>query len=145
MKGVILTAEALQREVDYFLKQDAFAFDIESMDGPLPDTRGVAAHNRVVWLSLATHGRVITIPLGHPNGKVMLHRAYRKKMIQIFAMKTTIASAEVQNGASPRLSIGPHGKCQPPRNRMVIIAHMSTMFRYSPIMKSRYGVEEYST
>jgi hypothetical protein len=37
------------------------------------------------------------------------------------------------------------GPCQPPRNRMVIIAHISTMLRYSPSMKRRYGVEPYST
>ena len=37
------------------------------------------------------------------------------------------------------------GGSQPPRNRIDIIAHISTMLRYSPIMKSRYGVEEYST
>lgn len=79
MKGVILTAEALQKEVDYFLKQDAFAFDIESMEGPLSGTRGVPAHNKVVWISLATHGRVITIPLGHPNGKWLLRKAFGKQ------------------------------------------------------------------
>ena len=37
------------------------------------------------------------------------------------------------------------GGSQPPKNRMVLIAHISTMFRYSPSMNSRYGVEEYST
>src|SRR5688572_25286957 len=34
---------------------------------------------------------------------------------------------------------------QPPKNRMAASVHIRTMFRYSPIMKSRYGVEEYST
>src|SRR5687767_15592341 len=37
------------------------------------------------------------------------------------------------------------GGSQPPRNRIDIIAHIRTMFRYSPTMKSKYGVEEYST
>lgn len=79
MDGVILTEEALKREVSYFLRQEAFAFDIESMDGALPDTRGVPAHNRVVWISLATYGRTITIPMGHPNGDVLLRPAHKKK------------------------------------------------------------------
>src|SRR5476649_2345530 len=37
------------------------------------------------------------------------------------------------------------GGSQPPRNRMVHIAHISTMERYSPRKNSRNGVEEYST
>jgi DNA polymerase I-like protein with 3'-5' exonuclease and polymerase domains len=79
MDGLILTEEQLRKEVEYFLKQDAFCFDIESMNGVEPDTRGVPAHNRVVWIAMATHGRTIVIPLGHPNGDVLLQRAHRKK------------------------------------------------------------------
>src|SRR5262245_19707754 len=37
------------------------------------------------------------------------------------------------------------GGSQPPKKRIDIIAHISTMLRYSPTMNSRYGVEEYST
>src|SRR6476620_12516576 len=37
------------------------------------------------------------------------------------------------------------GDSQPPKNRIVIMAHMPTMATYSPSMNSRYGVEEYST
>lgn len=79
MDGVIFTEEQLKSEVEYFLTQDAFVFDIESMNGAYPDTRGVPAHNRVVWISLATYGRTIVIPMGHPNGDVMLQRAHKKK------------------------------------------------------------------
>jgi DNA polymerase I-like protein with 3'-5' exonuclease and polymerase domains len=79
VEGVILTEEALRKEVAYFLKQDAFAFDIESMDGAQPDTRGVPTQNTVVWIALATHGRTICIPMGHPNGDVLLRRAHKKK------------------------------------------------------------------
>ena len=38
-----------------------------------------------------------------------------------------------------------NGACQPPKNSTVIRPHIRTMLAYSPIMKSRYGVEEYST
>src|SRR6185436_1757230 len=34
---------------------------------------------------------------------------------------------------------------QPPRKRMVVMAHIRVIATYSPSMKSRYGVEEYST
>ena len=37
------------------------------------------------------------------------------------------------------------GGSQPPRNRIVAIAHIVTIATYSPSMNSRYGVEPYST
>src|SRR5439155_13886405 len=37
------------------------------------------------------------------------------------------------------------GGNQPPRNRIVAIAHIVVIATYSPSMKSRYGVDEYST
>lgn len=79
MEGVILTAEQLREEVKYFLKQPAFAWDTETMDGSTPGTRGIPTQNRVVWISLATYGRTIVIPMGHPNGDVLIKRAHKKK------------------------------------------------------------------
>lgn len=79
MQGVILTEEQLRREVAYFLKQDAFAFDVETMDGVYPYTRGMPTQNTVVWIALATHGRTVCIPMGHPNGDIQLQKAHRKK------------------------------------------------------------------
>src|SRR5215468_10003572 len=38
-----------------------------------------------------------------------------------------------------------NGGSQPPRNRMVVIAHMVPMATYSPSMNIMYGVEPYST
>src|SRR5918911_23041 len=37
------------------------------------------------------------------------------------------------------------GGSQPPRNRIVAIAHIVVIATYSPSMNSRYGVEPYST
>ena len=82
MEGVILTAEDLRREVEYFLKQDAFTFDVETMPGVLPNTRGVPTQNSVVWIALATHGRTIAIPMGHPNGDVLLQKAHTKNKVK---------------------------------------------------------------
>jgi len=82
MEGVIFTEEQLREEVKYFLKQDAFAWDTETMDGVLPDTRAVPTQNRVVWLSMATHGRTIVVPMGHPNGDVLLQHAHTKNKVK---------------------------------------------------------------
>lgn len=82
MQGVILTEEQLRAEVEYFLQQDAFVFDIESMNGVYPETRGVPAHNHVVWISMATYGRAIAIPMGHPNGDILLQKAHTKNKIK---------------------------------------------------------------
>lgn len=79
MYGVIFTPEELREEVEYFLKRDSFVFDVESMDGPEVGTRGIPTQNRVVWISLSTYGRTIVVPMGHPNGDVLLHRDYKKK------------------------------------------------------------------
>lgn len=51
--------------VEYYLKQDAFAFDVETIGA----RREVPAVNDVIWISFATHGRGDVIPLGHPNGE----------------------------------------------------------------------------
>lgn len=51
--------------VSYYLKQNAFAFDVETVG----ENRGVPAVNEVLWISFATHGRGDVIPLGHPHGE----------------------------------------------------------------------------
>lgn len=50
--------------VDYYLQQDAFAFDVETVG----THRVIPAVNEVMWISFATHGRGDVIPMGHPNG-----------------------------------------------------------------------------
>lgn len=65
MEHILTTPEQLQEMVDYYLKQDAFAFDVETVG----DRREVPAVNEVLWISFATHGRSDVIPMGHPNGE----------------------------------------------------------------------------
>jgi len=62
--SVILNKDQLNELVEYYLKQDAFAFDVETMG----EQRVLTPVNQVVWISLATYGRVDSIPMGHPNG-----------------------------------------------------------------------------
>ena len=63
--NIITTQEQLDELVAVYLKQDAFIFDVETVG----DHRGDPRINTVTWISLATHGRVDVIPMGHPNGE----------------------------------------------------------------------------
>lgn len=65
--NVITTREQLEDLVAYYLKQDAFTFDVETVG----QRRGVPVVNEVMWLSMATHGRGDVIPMGHPNGELV--------------------------------------------------------------------------
>lgn len=62
--NIITTADQLSELVEYYLTQDAFAFDVETVG----DHRGSTPINDVLWITLATHGRCDVIPMGHPNG-----------------------------------------------------------------------------
>jgi DNA polymerase I-like protein with 3'-5' exonuclease and polymerase domains len=63
--NIITTKEQLDELVAYYLQQDSFAYDVETV-GP---QRGVTVVNEVLWISLATLGRGDVIPMGHPNGE----------------------------------------------------------------------------
>lgn len=62
--SVILTRDQLAGVVEYFMRSGAFAFDVESVG----EYRGIPTQNEVTWLSLATHGAAVVIPMGHPIG-----------------------------------------------------------------------------
>jgi DNA polymerase I-like protein with 3'-5' exonuclease and polymerase domains len=63
--NIITTTEQLTEMVDYYLTQDAFAYDVETVG----EHRGSTPINEVLWITLATHGRCDVIPMGHPNGE----------------------------------------------------------------------------
>jgi len=63
-RNIVLSVEHLDAVLRHFLRYDAFAFDVETV-GPY---RSIPAHNTVTWLSLATHGLAVTIPMGHERG-----------------------------------------------------------------------------
>lgn len=63
--NIITNKDQLDEMVAYYLQQDAFAYDVETV-GPF---RGITVKNEVLWISFATHGRGDVIPLGHPNGE----------------------------------------------------------------------------
>jgi DNA polymerase I-like protein with 3'-5' exonuclease and polymerase domains len=65
--NIITTFEQLQDLVDYYMSQDAFVFDVETMG----DHRGDPRQNQVVWIAMATTDRVDVIPMGHPNGEYL--------------------------------------------------------------------------
>ena len=64
--NIVTTEEALAEVAQAYLDAD-FAFDVETVG----DDRLNHRVNQVTWLSLATHGRVDVIPMGHPNGEFL--------------------------------------------------------------------------
>lgn len=73
--NVVLTKEHLADTVKYFLGKDYFVFDVETTG----KNRGVPQVNTVKWMGLSTDAMTVSIPMGHPNGDVMLAPATRKK------------------------------------------------------------------
>lgn len=67
MENAITTREQLEELVEYYLKQDAFAFDVETVGDRRLDT----TINTVLWITLRTYGRTDVIPMGHPNGELL--------------------------------------------------------------------------
>ena len=65
--NIITTKEQLKDLVEFYSKVDAFAFDTETIG----DNRLQPVINDVLWISMATEGRVDVIPLGHPNGEFL--------------------------------------------------------------------------
>jgi len=65
--NIIFTNDQLDEMIAYYLEQDAFAFDVETVG----DRRGDTPVNEVLWITFATHGRCDVIPMGHPNGDLL--------------------------------------------------------------------------
>ena len=65
--NIITTKEQLDELVEYYEKVDSFAFDVETIG----EDRIQPVVNDVLWISLATEGRVDVIPMGHPNGEFL--------------------------------------------------------------------------
>ena len=63
--NIITTKKQLAELVEYYSKQSAFAFDVETVG----ENRIQPVVNDVLWISMATEGRVDVIPMGHPNGE----------------------------------------------------------------------------
>jgi len=68
--NIITSMSQLNEMVEFYLTQDAFAFDVETVG----DNRGLTPINEVLWITFATHGRCDVIPMGHPNGAFIEER-----------------------------------------------------------------------
>ena len=68
--NIITTQEQLEEFVEYYKKQPAFAFDVETV-GDDDFARVHPMLNKVTWIAFATEGRVDVIPMGHPNGEFL--------------------------------------------------------------------------
>ena len=67
---VITDKDDLDEMIAYYLKQDAFAFDVETIG----TDRIEPLRATVAWISFATHGRTDVIPVGHPHGELLWER-----------------------------------------------------------------------
>jgi DNA polymerase I-like protein with 3'-5' exonuclease and polymerase domains len=68
--NIITTSADLSKMVNYYSKQPAFAFDVETV-GPDDFSRLHPMLNEITWIAFATEGRVDVIPMGHPNGEFL--------------------------------------------------------------------------
>lgn len=73
--NVVLAAGHLEEQRDLLLKRDGFSFDVETVG----EHRGIARQNQVTWMSMASDGVALAIPMGHPNGNRMVRKATRRK------------------------------------------------------------------
>lgn len=73
--NIVLTLDHLREVSAWFQRQDAFVFDTEAMG----DNRGEPTRNELNWISLASNGRCVAIPFGHPNGDKLLKKATKRK------------------------------------------------------------------
>jgi DNA polymerase I-like protein with 3'-5' exonuclease and polymerase domains len=63
--NIVLSNESLKEVVKAYSEVAQFVFDVETSGV----NRGDPRQNAVVWIALATEGRVDVIPMGHPNGE----------------------------------------------------------------------------
>lgn len=73
--NVVLTPKDLREKVKRYSDQDMFSFDSETVG----EYRGDPVANQVTWMSFATYGDAFALPVGHPNGNVMVEPPRRRK------------------------------------------------------------------
>ncbi|MCZ0981889.1 hypothetical protein O1L60_31255 [Streptomyces diastatochromogenes] len=101
MRDVILTMADLDEAVAYFEQFDEFVIDIETVG----EHRGVPVANEILWIALATHGRAVVIPMGHPNGDRLISKATWRKNKQTGERETVPrCGAPRPSSSAPRRS-----------------------------------------
>lgn len=74
-ESVVLTGRGLDAALSRLTAEGAFAIDVETVG----ERRGHPVYNEITWVSLATYGFACTIPVGHPNGSVLLAPGAHRK------------------------------------------------------------------
>jgi DNA polymerase I-like protein with 3'-5' exonuclease and polymerase domains len=97
--NVVLDPDRLSREVEFFGNQGVFVYDVETIpSAPDTDDRGVPSHNQTTWIGLATKGRTIQIPMGHPIGTRVIGETREPRMqkngVRMFRMPVYEAAPE---------------------------------------------------
>lgn len=75
MSYIVTDLDDLNTFVWHAFSVGEFVFDVETFG----EFRSVPAVNQVSWLSLATAGMTIVVPMGHPNGNTCISKATRRK------------------------------------------------------------------
>jgi len=76
--GIILADDvrSLEEFCERVAENGEMFYDVETIpSAPGQDDRGVPSRNQVTWMGMATHGRVIKIPMGHPIGNEIIGEA----------------------------------------------------------------------
>jgi DNA polymerase I-like protein with 3'-5' exonuclease and polymerase domains len=101
VRDTVTTTAQLDETVRYFLDQDEFAIDLETMG----EHRGEPNFNEIAWVGIATRGRTAVIPCGHPNGDELLVPAQPRKGIAAVwsAAPSQLRPSQVMQGLEPLL------------------------------------------
>lgn len=124
--SIILDERRLRQEVEFFGNQGKFFFDVETIPSePGLDNRGVPALNTVTWMGMATHGRVIKIPMGHAIGNEIIGEGIEPRLC---------ADGKVRNYKVPLYSAPPE---QIPRD--VVFDILNPLFADPAIEQIAHG------
>lgn len=124
--SIILDVDRLAKEVEYFGNQGEFFFDVETIPSePGLDDRGVPSRNVVTWMGMATHKRVIKIPMGHLLGNEVVGEGIEPRLC---------ADGKTRNYKVPLYSRPPE---QIPRN--IVFEMINPLFADPNILQAAAG------
>ena len=124
-QGIITNEAELEEVVAYFLTKDAFCFDTESSY----ENRGQPHINTLTWISLATDGCCIVVPMGHPTGEL------DGKTIERRQYKSGAKAGEWYNKKVDKFSEPP-----PQMDRATVFRILSPLFASTTIRKIGHDV-----
>lgn len=96
-RTIVTTTDHLAHVVAHFKRYGEFCWDVETTR----PYRGIPAHNTITWLSLATYGMAVTIPMGHTKGDRII--GYRTEPRKTKTGKIQNRKVPIWSAAPPQL------------------------------------------